>query len=206
MMFVAPCRLMSASASCMLPSPKAISEMTALVPMMMPSTERNDRSLCSHRLLTARLTLRLNFDHDAPALPREVSTRYTCQPVAALAAGQLQRPVVEPVAQPDHLGQRDAPVLRPVVELDPLVQQRQLDVLDDRVLRQQVVRLEDEPEVGAADLRELVVVHLGDVHVAQEVLPGRRPVQAPEDVEQRALAGPGGAHQGDEVALVERQV
>ena len=50
-----------------------------------------------------------------------------------------------------------------VVEPHPLVEQRHLDVLDDRVLRQQVVRLEDEAEVAAADLGQLVVVHLGDV-------------------------------------------
>ena len=54
MMFVAPCRLMSSRASCIEPSPKAISAMTAAVPMMMPSTDRNARSLCSHRLRTAR--------------------------------------------------------------------------------------------------------------------------------------------------------
>ena len=41
--------------------------------------------------------------------------------------------------------------------------QRHLDVLDDGVLRQQVVRLEDEAEVAAADLGQLVVVQLGDV-------------------------------------------
>src|SRR4051812_32856888 len=58
MMLVAPWRLMSSSASCIDPSPKDISAITEQVPMMMPSTERNDRSLCSHRLLTASETLR----------------------------------------------------------------------------------------------------------------------------------------------------
>ena len=37
---------------------KAMSAMTELVPMMIPRTDRNDRSLCSQRLLTARLRLR----------------------------------------------------------------------------------------------------------------------------------------------------
>src|SRR5262245_18540170 len=58
MMLVAPMRLMSSRASCMLPSPKAISAMTAPVPMMMPSTERKARSLCSHRVRKASTRLR----------------------------------------------------------------------------------------------------------------------------------------------------
>ena len=41
----------------MLPLPKAIRAMTAAVPMMMPSTESMDRSLCSHRLRRARMKL-----------------------------------------------------------------------------------------------------------------------------------------------------
>src|SRR3989442_151287 len=58
MILVAPWRMMSSSASCMLPSPNDISEMTAAVPMMMPSTDRKARSLCSHRLRTASTKLR----------------------------------------------------------------------------------------------------------------------------------------------------
>ncbi len=58
MMLVAPMRLMSSRASCMLPSPKAIRAITAPVPMMMPSTDRKARSLCSHRLRVARTKLR----------------------------------------------------------------------------------------------------------------------------------------------------
>src|SRR5579883_1495710 len=63
MMLVAPWRMMSSSASCMLPSPKAISEMTAAVPMMMPRTDRKARSLCSQRLRTARMKLRDTLSH-----------------------------------------------------------------------------------------------------------------------------------------------
>ena len=48
----------------MLPSPKAIRAMTAAVPMMMPSTERMARSLCSQRLRKAS-------DQRAPALVLE---------------------------------------------------------------------------------------------------------------------------------------
>ncbi len=57
MMLVVPCRRMSSRASSMLPLPNAIMAMTAAVPMMMPSTERMERSLCSHRLRRASTKL-----------------------------------------------------------------------------------------------------------------------------------------------------
>src|SRR5438128_1728424 len=82
---------------------------------------------------------------------------------ARMAAGQLLRPVVEPVAEPDQFRQADTALAGPGVEADALVEQGHLDVLDHGVLREQVVRLEDEPEISAADLRKLVVRHLRHV-------------------------------------------
>src|SRR5262245_46097866 len=61
MMLVAPVRRMSSSAFCLLPSPNASSTITATLPIMMPSTDKADRSLCSHRLRIARITLRRSF-------------------------------------------------------------------------------------------------------------------------------------------------
>ncbi len=84
-----------------------------------------------------------------------------------------------------------------------LVEQRDLDVFDDRVLRQQVVGLEDEADVAAADLGELVVVHVGDVFVAEEIMAAGAAVEAAEQVQQRGFARAGRAHQGDEVAFLE---
>src|SRR5437764_318319 len=82
-----------------------------------------------------------------------------------------------------------------------LVQERDLDVLDHRVLRQQVVRLKDEAQVTAAYFGELVVVHLRNVFVAQEVLAAGGPVEAAQEIEQRRFAGTGRTHEGDEVPL-----
>ena len=45
----------------MLPLPKPISVMTAAMPMMMPSTERMERSLCSQRLRKASTKLLRHF-------------------------------------------------------------------------------------------------------------------------------------------------
>ena len=85
----------------------------------------------------------------------------------------------------------------------PLVGQRELDVLGDGVLLDQVVRLEDEADVAAADLGEFVVVELGDVAVAEDVLAARGAVEAAEQVEHGALARARRAHDGDVFAGVE---
>src|SRR6516162_6848434 len=80
---VAPWRAMSSRASCMLPSPKDMREMTAAVPMMMPRTDRLERSLCSHRLRTASTMARETLSHQAnQKLLMNPSTG--CKPVAQL--------------------------------------------------------------------------------------------------------------------------
>ena len=76
--------------------------------------------------------------------------------------------------RPDQPGDFDRPLLRLRADVaGTLVGQRKLDVLEHRVLLNQVIRLEDEAEVTAADLGELVVVQPGHVAPAQEVR--RRP-------------------------------
>ena len=69
-----------------------------------------------------------------------------------LAAGQLGRLVVEPVAQPEPL-ERGLRPGGPLAARDALVQQRRRDVVERRRPRQQVVRLEDEPDRPAAEPR-----------------------------------------------------
>ena len=121
-----------------------------------------------------------------------------------LAAGELGRAVVEPVVQADQPGQLQGPLLDRRGDLAAaLVGQRELDVLDDRVLLDQVVRLEDEADVAAPDLGQLVVAELGDVAVAEDVLAAGGSVEAAEQVEHRALARARGAHDGDVLALIE---
>ena len=82
----------------------------------------------------------------------------------------------------------------------PLVEQRHFDVLQHRELLDQVVRLKDEADPRRPNVAELVVVHPGDVVVAQEEVARGRPVEAAEQVEQRALARAGGTHDRDVVA------
>ena len=84
-----------------------------------------------------------------------------------------------------------------------LVGERELDVLEHGVLLDQVIRLEDEAEVAAADLGQLVVVEPGDVAIAQEILAAGRAVEAAQQVEHGALARARGSHDGDVFAGIE---
>src|SRR5690606_28740184 len=97
-----------------------------------------------------------------------------------LATGQLERTVVEAAFESD--AQREPLGLRTGLRPDAiLVEQRHFEVLEDRELRDQVERLEDEPDLAAAHLGELAVAELRDVAVAEPVLAGRRAIEAAED-------------------------
>ena len=84
--------------------------------------------------------------------------------------------------------------------LHPGDRERQRDVLLRRQRRQQVERLEHEPDVLAAQARERAVGHRGDLLAADPDRPGRRPVEPGEQVHERGLAGAGRAHDGRELA------
>src|SRR5262249_61203318 len=60
--------------------------------------------------------------------------------------------------------------------------------------------LEDEPDLSVSDLGSVVAPELGNVHAVEEVAPRGRPVQAPHDVHEGALAGTRGAHDRDELS------
>ena len=75
-----------------------------------------------------------------------------------------------------------------------------------RRARQEVVRLEDEADGPAADLRQLVVGELLHRVALQAVDPGGRAVQAAQDVHQRRLARAGRADDGQELAVGDHQV
>ena len=86
-----------------------------------------------------------------------------------LAARQLGRLVVEPVAQAEPLeGRRGA--RRALAARDALVEQGRGDVVERRRARQQVVRLEDEADGPAAEPGQAVVVELRDGRPGEAVL------------------------------------
>ena len=82
-----------------------------------------------------------------------------------LPAGELRRPVREPRTQTDGVDDVVDPRL---VGLAPGEPHRQRDVLGRRERRDQVERLEDEADAVTAELRELLVVELAEIGVADE--------------------------------------
>ena len=122
-----------------------------------------------------------------------------------LAARQLTRIVLGAIRQPDDL-QRDARALLPLRLRELREQQRQLDVLLGRQHGQQVVELEDEPDVLRAPLRELAAAEGAHRHAVHfDGAAGRR-VEAADQIEQRRLAGSRRSHQREEIALRNLQV
>ena len=71
--------------------------------------------------------------------------------------------------------------------------------------RDQVERLEDEAGPVATQARRIVVGQLADDLALEDDLAGRRPVEAAEDLEQGRLARARRAHQGDELAGLDRE-
>jgi hypothetical protein len=86
------------------------------------------------------------------------------------------------------------------------VRQRQLDVLVDGEIADQVERLEDEADLAVAYARPVRGGELRDVLAVQQVLPVRRRIEQPEQREQRRLAAPRRARDGDVLAAADLQV
>jgi hypothetical protein len=90
--------------------------------------------------------------------------------------------------------------------LHAAIGERQLDVLEDRQVANQVEALEDEPDLAVPHARALGRGELGDRTVVQEVLPFGRRIKQAEDRQQRRLAAPGRSRDGHVLALVDLEV
>src|SRR6266566_2945439 len=124
-----------------------------------------------------------------------------------LAPRELPRVVVHAVAQADQR-ERRLDVLAPLGLGKRREQERQLDVLEGREHRDQVVELEHEPDVRGAPAGELRLAQLGDVGARHRHGPPVGPIQPRDQVEERGLAGSRRAHQAEELPLgnLERDV
>jgi hypothetical protein len=87
-----------------------------------------------------------------------------------LAAGELVGLVFGPVGQADH-GQRRGCPAAPLGGFHPRVRERELHVGLGGGTRDQVERLEDEPDPPVAYQRELPVGQPAHVHPVEQVLP-----------------------------------
>ena len=80
------------------------------------------------------------------------------------------------------------------------VEHRQFDVVERGRPRQQVESLEDEADAPVAHFRQLVLRHRRDVLAVEQVLAGRRPIQAADDVHEGRLARSRRSGDGQELA------
>ena len=122
-----------------------------------------------------------------------------------LAARQLIRLMVHPVAQPDG-GERLLGHDSALVAADLRVDQRQLDVLQRRGAREEIERLKHEADLLVAHRGQLVIVHRLDRRAVEDVLPGGGAVEAADDVHERRLAGTGGSHDGHVLAVIDDEI
>ena len=86
--------------------------------------------------------------------------------------------------------------------LDAHVDQRQLDILEDIQLVDQVERLEDEADVALAELRAVFLSETAHLVVQQHIAARCRVVQQAQNIEQRRFAAARRTHDGDELPLL----
>jgi hypothetical protein len=121
-----------------------------------------------------------------------------------LAAGQLVRAVVQPVAEAypfQGLGRAAAPLPDP----DPGVEQAVGDGLADRYAGGEVELLEHEPDRAGPQRRQLPVGQFGHGVAVDAHAPAGRPVEGADQVEQRGLARPRAPDDGDRLAVPDDQ-
>ena len=112
-----------------------------------------------------------------------------------LAPGQFARHPLGHAGQPDRVDEGLLPLL---VWASPVEQHRQLDVLTDGQVADEVVRLKHESDVAPAETRNRVQRELGNVGVADEYLAAGGRIKACGKVEESRLARTGRAHNSDE--------
>jgi hypothetical protein len=122
-----------------------------------------------------------------------------------LAAGELVRAVPRAIAQPDDLEEiGDPPVSLAWIGVDEA--ERDLDVLARGQEWDEPERLEDERHDAPADPDQLALVHRRDLVSVDDDAARGRLVEAAEQVEERCLAAPRSAADGDELAAPDGKV
>ena len=113
------------------------------------------------------------------------------------AAGELSRIVIEPFAETDRFqfGFRFGERVARAGQF-----QRHGDILQRRHGRDEMKRLKDDPNMIAAEAREFILPHLGDVRARDGDAALRGRFQSRGDHKKRGLAGTGWAEKGDGLA------
>ena len=125
---------------------------------------------------------------------RPVRERARHRDTLLLAPGELGGVVVAAIREPDALEQLE----RPAARLLAAQLERHLDVLPRRERRDQVEGLEHEADLLGAHAGALVLRERREVLAVQHHAASRRPVEAGQQAEQRALAAAGGTGDREE--------
>ena len=121
-----------------------------------------------------------------------------------LSTRELRRCVLDPIGQSDEI-QRLEGQAPPLGFRHLGVDEREFDVGQCARARNEVERLEHEPDASVADARKLVVVERADIDAVEEEPTSGGDVEASDDVHHRRLAASGGAHDGNEFAPLDHQ-
>src|SRR5512146_2773918 len=135
--------------------------------------------------------------------PRSVGDAAGNSHALLLAAGKLRRTVVGPLAKAKRLQQLPRALLS-IAPREPEDELRQHHVLKRRELREKVMELIDEAELGAAHSRALGVPALRAVDADDHHGAAVGPFEQARDMEQRRLAGARGPEQGHCLTWIER--
>ncbi len=112
--------------------------------------------------------------------------------------------MIEAVAH-SHRAQRPLGAPAALRAPQPGVGERQLDVDERARARHEVEALKHEADLAVAQVGEIVLVHVADVHAVDQIATARGYVQAAEDVHQRALAAARAAHDRHEITGIDAQ-
>src|ERR1051325_7443282 len=119
-----------------------------------------------------------------------------------LPARELRRQVVQARGQADHV-HRFLDAVLALERGEPAVAQRDVDVVEDVEVGDEVEALEDEADVLIADPRHLPVGEAADVLAVEMVRAAVKDVEQPGDVEEGRLPRPRRPHDRDELAVVD---
>ena len=122
-----------------------------------------------------------------------------------LTAGELAGQVLRAVRHADLLERRHHALLA-LGRLHAAIGERQLDVLVDGQVADQVEALEDEPDLAVADARPLGERQVGDRLAVEHVVAVGRRVEQAENRQQRGLAAARRPGDGDVLAALDLEV
>src|SRR5439155_1337556 len=150
------------------------------------------------RLFAPRLAIAFSFSAEMPlpisiiamtaAIPMTMPTQVNAERMMFRRSARSAVPKVRVTTLMESPPFLRAPPAFAFGEFGVGVRQRHDHLVKRTGARQQVEVLEHEPNLAVADLRPLIVADLRDLFAIKPVPPVRRPIQAAENIHQRAFA------------------